>query len=201
MKKSTLILDNKIPTPSSEGSPLRIIANKQIIKSLNILRKDIKSKDYSKRMEILLDKSQELVRLGCFIKDPATKVSNIALRLLQKMDPSLIDKQHLEESDWEDKELIFNSVLPVPQKRNDKAPTIWESTAMQVKRIPDTRGADSKIVVYHPVLKSEIRTPWYTIPNIVDPFGEISDKLGPNAALLLINQQTSRAKANEPHIP
>lgn len=181
-------------------SSIRLIQNKQIIKSLNQLRHDIKSKTYNKRMEHLLRQSQELVRLGCFHKDPACKVSALALRLLAKADPSILNKERLEEEDWKNKELFFKSVIPVPQSRNDKAPNKWEQVSMEIKRITDKRGVSSRITVKHPTLKkTELTTPWYCIPNILD--FEISEKLGQNAALLLINQQLSRAKAKEPLIP
>lgn len=89
-----------------------------------------------------MDKAKELTRLGFFIKDPSTRVSHIALRLLEKLEPSLKNKPFIEDSDWEEEKLIFNSVLPVPQKRNDKAPTTWETTSLEVKRIPDVRGVN-----------------------------------------------------------
>lgn len=194
-------MKNKKENSNSNLSTFRLINNKQIIKSLNELRRDIKSKDYNKRMDFLLSKSQELVRLGCFNTDAGARVSQLALRLLEKRDPSLTGKPRIEEEDWEaNKNLSFKSVQPEPQSRLDKAPTKWVESTMEVKRITDKRGTDSKILVPHPTEKGEqIKTPWYCIPNIVD--FEISEKLGQNAALLLINQQLSRAKAEEDLIP
>lgn len=151
-------------------------------------------------MDHLLQQSQELVRLGCFHTDTSSKVSTLALRLLEKADPLLKNKASIEEEDWDEKELIFESVMPIPQSRNDKAPTAWEKVTMEVKRITDKRGASSRIEVKHPFLKDvKVLTPWYCIPNIVD--FEVSEKLGQNAALLLINSQLSRAKHEEALIP
>lgn len=199
MKQTLILLKQNSPQPIKPPVDIRLIRNKEIINSLQVLRRNIKSKDYDKRMNILLDKSQELTRLGLFIKDPKTRISNIALRLLEDQNPLLKNKPKIEEIDWEDQRLTFNSVIPIPQKRQDKAPAIWEQIAMRVNRISDKRGVDNKIVVKIPKTDTEIKTPWYAIPNVVD--FEISDKLGYNAALLLIQQQLSRAKAKESYIP
>lgn len=94
---------------------------------------------------------------------------------------------------------MFKSVIPKPQRRDDKAPAKWEPILMEAKRITDQRGVDNKITIKHPKTGNEIKTPWYALPNIVD--FEISDKLGSNAALLLMNQQISRAKSKEEVIP
>lgn len=105
-------------------------------------------------MDHLINQSQELIRLGTFHKDASSKVSDLAVRLLEKRDPSLKLKARLEEEDWEsNKELTFGSVMALPQSRDDKAPTKWEPVSMMIKRIPDERGVSSRITVKHPLDK------------------------------------------------
>lgn len=200
-KNKAAILDQKRSNIKLNFSSIRLVENQEIIKSVNFLRRDIKSKDFVRRIEILTDKSQELIRLGFTHTDPSTRVSSLALQLLERSDPTIKSKSRIEESDWKkNRVLLFNSVIPVPQKRTDKAPITWESQMMEIKRIPDKRGTDSKIEVNHPEIKDQkIKTPWYPIPNVID--FEISDKLGYNAALLLVQNQISRAKSEEAYLP
>lgn len=148
--------------------PIRMIKNKEIIKSLSLLRRDIKSKIYLARQKILESKGKALSKLGGLIKDPATRASDITLRLLMEYYPALASKAELQESDWGTKRLLYKSVVALPQRRDIKAAQVWEEISIEAKRISDTRGVDNKIVIKHPESGVEIRTPWYYIPNIVD---------------------------------
>lgn len=101
---------------------------------------------------------------------------------------------------WDKTKLLYTTVTPKPRARNDKGEIIWETLTVEARRIPDKRGVDNKIELTHPFTEEKTRTPWYYIPNIIDDF-EISQKLGYNAALILMNQLPSRVKVKEDKIP
>lgn len=90
------IENRKTQTPIS-FTPL--IKNKEIIKSLSFLRRNVKGKDYVKRQTILASKGKALSQLGGLIKDPSRRISAVALQILESIHPELVNKPELNEKD------------------------------------------------------------------------------------------------------
>lgn len=154
-------------TNTNTQNQVRMIRNSEIIKSLTLLRRDIKSKDYGARQDFLTRKNQALTQLGHYNQDARDRPSLIALRILDNLYPELKSKGNLTEDDWGEKKLMFRSVEVIPQRRDNKTSPIFKEVDLEAKRITDTRGIDNKITLKDSE-DNPIRTPWYYIPNIVD---------------------------------
>lgn len=121
--------------------------------------------------------------------------SQIYLQVLGGL--SEVQKEALEEKKMK---LIYKTLTAKPKGRKEKGAIIWDELTVEAAKIPDERGVDNKIELFNSETDQPVRTPWYYIPNIIDDF-EISQKLGYNAALLLLNQISSRGKGGEKIIP